>query len=1042
MRRLFRLAAAALPLAAFVLRGPVFAQGPQVVSTSPSQHGLHVPTTADISVTFDTDMNGATIDVTTFVVNTRSAGFKSGVINYDGGTSTASFTPAEVFTVGEVVTVVLTTGIQSSGGSPLENSFSWSFTAAADTGTGIFAPHVDYPAGGRPYQIYAADLDGDGDQDLAGALYYDNQASVLLNNGEGTFALDATYPVGASPISIHAGDLDRDGDLDLATADRMESSATVLFNNGDGTFTPDSVYPVGSYSTAIEIEDIDGDGHLDLIVSNGDPDNVSVLLNNGDGTFAPRTDYYVGPSPWGVCAADLDNDGDMDLVTPVWGVWQSAIVLLNDGTGAFTWSEKYYLGPDPREIYVTDLDGDGDADLVSANSSWPTDSGSMSFVKNNGNATFAPQMTYGVGGEPWTAYAADLTGDGSQDVIIGNTRSGTISLFFNNGSATFPPRSSYEVAPGPAAVVAADFDGDGDLDVATAGYGAGNVSILINTNIPHFLAHGPVQNALNVPVSAPVSVTFDIDMDGAVFDSATMPVNGTSMGLYDGIYSYDDQTRTVTFDPATDWPAGEVVTVTLTTDILSYHGLPLESSHCWSFTATAAHEAGYFEPQVSYAVGDEPMSVAVADLDDDGDLDAVTANRSSNSVSVLLNDGEGTLVPFSAYPAGDDPVAVIAADLDADGHPDLATANELSDDVSVLLGRGDGSFEAQTAFSIGGRPTFLCAVDLDRDADLDLAVTNADSDAATILLNAGDGTFTNSGSYPTGDAAGIVAADLDTDGDMDLAVSNWSGPPDTVGSVSILLNNGDGTFAAKTDFAAGLGAQFVCASDLDADGDMDLAAVSHYNESVSVLLNNGDGTFEAYTPYAVGEGPRVVVAADFDGDGDPDLAATNYYNYNVSVLASNGDGTFAPQAVYAAGSNPHGLFAADLNGNGTMDVVTANAGSDSLSVLLNQIGTDVEPVPGSILPETYSLEQNYPNPFNPSTRVQFSLPRVTHVRLTVLNVLGQEVVTLVSRTLPPGQYEAEWNGVDAHNEPVATGLYLYRLQAGDYVETRKMMLLK
>lgn len=94
------------------------------------------------------------------------------------------------------------------------------------------------------------------------------------------------------------------------------------------------------------------------------------------------------------------------------------------------------------------------------------------------------------------------------------------------------------------------------------------------------------------------------------------------------------------------------------------------------------------------------------------------------------------------------------------------------------------------------------------------------------------------------------------------------------------------------------------------------------------------------------------------------------------------------------------------------------------------------------LPAEYVLSQNYPNPFNPSTQIRFTVPRVCETELSVFNSLGQQVVQLVYERLEPGEYLVEWDGTNGLGTPVATGVYFYRMAAGDYVETRKMMLMK
>ncbi|MFQ5500500.1 MAG: FlgD immunoglobulin-like domain containing protein, partial [Candidatus Zixiibacteriota bacterium] len=102
---------------------------------------------------------------------------------------------------------------------------------------------------------------------------------------------------------------------------------------------------------------------------------------------------------------------------------------------------------------------------------------------------------------------------------------------------------------------------------------------------------------------------------------------------------------------------------------------------------------------------------------------------------------------------------------------------------------------------------------------------------------------------------------------------------------------------------------------------------------------------------------------------------------------------------------------------------------------------DVQTV-NSAIPARFSLDQNYPNPFNPTTRIGFELPRRSHVRLSVLNILGQHVRALVDEQLPAASYSVDWDGKSQDGPPVASGVYFYRIEADKWVQTRKMLLLK
>jgi hypothetical protein len=111
---------------------------------------------------------------------------------------------------------------------------------------------------------------------------------------------------------------------------------------------------------------------------------------------------------------------------------------------------------------------------------------------------------------------------------------------------------------------------------------------------------------------------------------------------------------------------------------------------------------------------------------------------------------------------------------------------------------------------------------------------------------------------------------------------------------------------------------------------------------------------------------------------------------------------------------------------------TNQGGISSFTTLV----TSVERLEGQ-LPETYFLAQNYPNPFNPSTTIEFALPKSTFVTLWVWDLLGRQVGELVNEKLSPGTYGTQW---DAGG--LAGGVYFYRLQAGDFVETKKMLLMR
>lgn len=114
---------------------------------------------------------------------------------------------------------------------------------------------------------------------------------------------------------------------------------------------------------------------------------------------------------------------------------------------------------------------------------------------------------------------------------------------------------------------------------------------------------------------------------------------------------------------------------------------------------------------------------------------------------------------------------------------------------------------------------------------------------------------------------------------------------------------------------------------------------------------------------------------------------------------------------------------------------------EDIETYFDYTGTDDENAGGS-RPDYFVLNQNLPNPFNPSTTIAYTIPARTRVKIEIFNILGQSVTTLVDETKPTGNYQIIWNGIDRQRAAVPSGIYLYRLQAGKNVQTRKMILLR
>jgi hypothetical protein len=235
--------------------------------------------------------------------------------------------------------------------------------------------------------------------------------------------------------------------------------------------------------------------------------------------------------------------------------------------------------------------------------------------------------------------------------------------------------------------------------------------------------------------------------------------------------------------------------------------------------------------------------------------------------------------------AGKGPVAVTAADFTGSGTDGLAAADQ-GNTVSVLLTVGNGQ---ATAYATGPRPSDVVAAPVSGGPRPDLVTANAGGSNVSVLHNNGDGTFRSAANYavPAG-ALAVAAGDVNGDGQPDLAVVNGQ----SVGAVSVLLNNGNGTFAAAVCYSTGASPEAVAIGDINGDGRPDLITVNRANSTVSFLLGNGNGTFRTAINRAAAASPKALAAADFNGDGHLDLALANSGSNTVTLLLGNGNGTF------------------------------------------------------------------------------------------------------------------------------------------------------
>jgi hypothetical protein len=243
---------------------------------------------------------------------------------------------------------------------------------------------------------------------------------------------------------------------------------------------------------------------------------------------------------------------------------------------------------------------------------------------------------------------------------------------------------------------------------------------------------------------------------------------------------------------------------------------------------------GGFESATSYTAGNSVRGVAGMDLEGDGDIDIVTANRSASNLSIFKNNGDGTLQPAVTMDGnGIQETACVPADANNDGILDLFVGALGSNEMILLLGDGNGGLTFSSKVSAGGSPWMVAVGDVNGDGEVDVVSANSFSNNAGVVLGDGQGGLIPAVTYPTGSfALAIDLGDIDGDGDLDLVTSNYGS-----GTWTVYENNGVGIFTNPRTLAASSAGSCATLHDRDNDGDLDITGIDEIDDLIFVFEN-------------------------------------------------------------------------------------------------------------------------------------------------------------------------------------------------------------
>ena len=733
----------------------------------------------------------------------------------------------------------------------------------ARSGPFLFEGARSFPVGMWPMALAMGDLNGDGLPELVTADNLGGVSVLAATGDEDGFVLKATLPVDYS-VDVALGHLDDDATLDIVAA--TQGTIAIFLGDGNGTFKEPITYDAPN-TRAIAVGDVTGDGLADVVTANYTDNAASVYVGNGDGSVQAPKRVATGTTAFEVAILDLSGDGKSPAFV-IANFDDATISLFRYESGDFTRID-YPVGLWPNDIAIGDLDLDGKPDVAVVCFL----SHSVMVLMNDGAGGLRPPVADATDEYPASVGIADLNGDAKPDLVTYNDYlSETLSVLLGTGFGTFQPRVDYDVGTTAIGIAMADFDQDATIDLATASTDNNGVLVFQGNGVGGFTT----RKTFGVDQGPRFVALADLDGSGLP-DMVTANENGNSI------------------------------------------------------TVLRNKEDLYFA-RTDYPVGAGPQAVAIGDLTGEGCADVVSANQRGRTLSVLLGNGDGTLRPGATlgFATGEEPWSVAIADLDHDAKADIVAGIRTASGggVAVFLGHGDGTFQPRAFYAALG-PSFIAVGDVNGDGNADVAAANLGG-GVSVLLGDGSGRLQLRYLYPVrGEARGIAMSDLNGDGNQDLAVVDR-----VANEVSVLLGNGTGAFTKKASYPVSLNPSFVAVGDLTTDGMPDLAVANTAGWLVSILPGAGDGTFYARMDYVAGN-PTGVAIGDLNGDHRADLVASNLYTASITFLRmAGGKGGVTITAVEAPPVEAYAPRVAPnpFNPSGSLRYHTARPGSVDLRV--------------------------------------------------------------------------------------------------------------
>ncbi len=651
---------------------------------------------------------------------------------------------------------------------------------------------------------------------------------------------------------------------------------------------------------------------------------------SADGLSFPMREQAFGPGNHIAIPVDVNGDSMVDIVSFSGG---NILASLGDGTGGFNQSpvtsSLWGAGTPITSMQAADVTGDGNQDLVVFRQESGAN-GSLRVLQGNGTGTFVDNSFIAVTDVPSRFQLTDINQDGRPDVL--SVRSGTDQLivYYGTSGGSFAPATSFDVGDGPRDLAFGDVTGDGWDDVVVTNRLANTISVLENDRDGGFRALGRIATNASPTSVELADVSGDDLLDVVVTYSQGTGSFQVFRGLGAGSFVALGEPVVLPSIPQ------DVVVFDMGEDGANDIFLPLGSSAGSLNVVYTSDDAGVFARAATVS-GNAADGAYVVDVNHDGLDDIVAAGERTQ---LLIQDRRGGFRAPERIALGASPGDSLLADLNNDGNLDLAVVNRDDNSVSIRLGNGNGQFGEPTTTPVGTLPGRIISGDLDQDGRVDLAVSDRDSGSITVLFGDGRGGVDRSevlAAAVPGFAtdAPLAVGDINGDGRLDLLLGSWF-----YATISIFYANSSGGFLSPVTLAWNDRPTDIVLADFNHDGQLDIAATIQPN-GVALRLNTGGGTFGNVQRFLAGfltSKSTAIDAGDINGDGHIDIVFENEsQNSPPYFLLGDGLGNFSgPESVNdtSVPVNITDLRLADVNGDHALDIVTADSLNDRIAIFL------------------------------------------------------------------------------------------------------------